>query len=278
MSDTEGKISIVHGDSVTIHSYLAPEEGDLVCSQIIETASRLVIVDAQLLKPYAQEVRAYADGLGKPIDRVVLSHAHPDHFCGLEVFADVPIHATPMTTWIMNSFGQGVMDFKRQSLGDRAHLLAERFVAPTHQLDAGPETIDGVGFVFQPVLDCEQTEVTMVELPAMRALIAQDVIYNGIYPVVGDKNPQREYMFDGWIAALKEIQGRDYAVILPGHGGPCDPSVIPGMIEFIAFGKQLFEAGTPADEFKAKVIERYPNLKGPDLIDYSVIFLYYSNW
>lgn len=264
--------------SVKIHSYLAPEDGDLVTSQVIETANRLVIVDAQLLLPYAREVRAYAEGLGKPIDRVILSHSHPDHFCGLEVFADLPVHSTAMTQWIMNSFGQGILDFKRQSMSDRASLLAEKLVVPSVLVEAGTETIDGVEFVFQPILDCEQTEVLMIELPAQRTLIAQDVVYNGVYPVVGDRNPKRERMFDGWVTALQDIQARDYTWILPGHGLPCDPGVIPGMIEYIQWTKQLFESGVAPEEFKARVIERYPNLQGPDLLDYALVFMYYSNW
>jgi glyoxylase-like metal-dependent hydrolase (beta-lactamase superfamily II) len=33
----------------------------------------------------AQGFRAYADSLGKPIDRVIITHAHPDHFLAVDV-------------------------------------------------------------------------------------------------------------------------------------------------------------------------------------------------
>src|SRR4051812_32625135 len=110
--ETKGDVSILRGANVTVHSYMAPAEGDLVNSDIIGTSGRLIIVDAQLLLPYAKRVRAYAEGLGKPIDRVIVTHAHPDHFSGLEVFADLPIHAGPGTSYALATFGKGIMDFK----------------------------------------------------------------------------------------------------------------------------------------------------------------------
>src|SRR4051794_11646657 len=123
-----GQVSVLAGDGVTIHSYMSPEDGDLVCSVIVETSNRLIIVDAQLLLPYARAVRMYAERLGKPIDRVILTHNHPDHFSGLEVFEDLPIHATAFTTYAVTTWGQGIMDFKRQTLGDRAGVYATKLV------------------------------------------------------------------------------------------------------------------------------------------------------
>jgi glyoxylase-like metal-dependent hydrolase (beta-lactamase superfamily II) len=36
----------------------------------------VVIFDGQLLLPYADEVASYGQRLGKPIDRIILSHVH----------------------------------------------------------------------------------------------------------------------------------------------------------------------------------------------------------
>lgn len=276
--ETRGSVSVLTGRAVTVHSYMAPAEGDLVCSDIIETSDRLIVIDAQLLLPYARAVREYAAGLGKPIDRVVVTHAHPDHFSGLEVFADLPIHAGPGTAYALGSFGKGIMDFKRQTLGERAGDYASTLPMPSVVVAPGSETVDGVELVFTPIPDTEHNEMLTIEIPAEGILIASDMVYNGVHPVVGDKNAKRVRMFDGWVAALEQLQARNPAWIVPGHGVPCQATVIPGIIEYIQAGKQLFESGVSEPEFKAEMLRRYPALQGADLVEYSLIFLYHSDW
>src|ERR1700731_5384822 len=80
-----------------IHSYLSPAEGLHVNTQMVEGPNAVVIFDGQLLLPYADEVASYVQMLGKPIDRIILSHAHTDHWGGLQVlierFPDAPVFA-----------------------------------------------------------------------------------------------------------------------------------------------------------------------------------------
>jgi len=273
-----GQVSVLTGDAVTIHSYMAPEDGDLTCSVIIETAKRLIIVDAQLLMPYARAVRMYAERLGKPIDRVIVTHNHPDHFSGLEAFADLPIAATGFTTYALSNWGKGIMDFKRQTLGPRAGLYATQFVVPTVTINPGSETVDGVELVFKPVQDSEQAEILTIELPAQKTVITSDIVYNRVHPAVGDKNAKREFMFDGWVKALADLQAGNFEWIVPGHGEPVGPDVLGQVSDYVKFAKQQFESGGNADAFKAALHERYPNLRGDELMDYSVFFLYQSQF
>jgi glyoxylase-like metal-dependent hydrolase (beta-lactamase superfamily II) len=272
-----GQVTVLAGDDVTVHSFMAPEDGDMVCSVIIETPKRSIIVDAQLLMPYAQGVRMYAEKLGKPIDRVIVTHAHPDHFSGLEAFADLPIHATQFTSYALGTWGQGIMDFKRNTLGDRAGQYATKLVVPTVTVAPGSETVDGVELVYKPVQNSEQAEILMVELPAQKTIITSDVVYNRVHPAVGDKNPQREFMFDGWVSALADLQSGGYDWIVPGHGEPTPPSALAPLSEYIQYARQLFESGVSADAFKTSLQQKYPDLRGAELMDYSVFFLYYSN-
>lgn len=278
MLEPVGQVSILKSGPATIHSFMAPADGDMVCSQVIETESRSIIVDAQLLLPYATALRAYVERLGKPIDRVVISHAHPDHWCGLQVFADLPIYAMPTTQYVIATYGQGMMDYKRSTMGDRAALLAEKLVLPSNHLEEGNQQIDGLEMVYRRIVDAEAPEIAVIELPQLSTLVAQDLVYNRVYPAVGDKNQQGQYLFDGWIAALRDLQSKNYQWILPGHGEPCDPSVIPGVIEYIQYTKQLFESGVKPEEFKTRVLERYPDLRAPELLDFTLVYLYFRNW
>src|SRR5258705_5062706 len=80
-----GAILVSQFGPVKIHSYLSPADGLQVNTQMIEGPNAVVIFDGQLLLPYADEVASYVQTLGKPIGRIILSHAHTDHWVGLQV-------------------------------------------------------------------------------------------------------------------------------------------------------------------------------------------------
>src|ERR1700736_2805781 len=96
-SDRMGAILVSQFGPVKIHSYLSPLDGFHVNTQMIEGPTAVVIFDGQLLLPYADEVASYVQTLGKPVDRIILSHAHTDHWSGLQVlterFADARVFA-----------------------------------------------------------------------------------------------------------------------------------------------------------------------------------------
>jgi glyoxylase-like metal-dependent hydrolase (beta-lactamase superfamily II) len=73
---------------------------DHVHAYVIELEHAVVVVDTTLAVSSASEVRAKADSLGKPIEAVLLTHGHPDHYTGLVKFADLPRLAS-----------QGCLDF-----------------------------------------------------------------------------------------------------------------------------------------------------------------------
>src|SRR5882762_11336965 len=83
-----GAILVSQFGPVKIHSYLSPADGLQVNAQMIEGPNAVVIFDGQFLLPYADEVASYVRMLGKPVDRIILSHAHTDHWAGLQVLTE----------------------------------------------------------------------------------------------------------------------------------------------------------------------------------------------
>src|ERR1700722_20339362 len=86
--DRMGAVLVSQFGPVKIHSYLSPADGFQVNTQMVEGPNAVVIFDGQLLLPYADEVASYVETLGKPIDRIILSHAHTDHWGGLQVLTE----------------------------------------------------------------------------------------------------------------------------------------------------------------------------------------------
>ena len=83
-----GAILVSQFGPVKIHSYLSPADGLQVNTQMIEGPDAVVIFDGQLLLPYADEVASYVQTIRKPVDRIILSHAHTDRWGGLQVLTE----------------------------------------------------------------------------------------------------------------------------------------------------------------------------------------------
>src|SRR5205814_10503969 len=108
--------------NVRIHTFISSFADNNIANatHIIESKSKLVLVDGQFLAPYARKFRYYADSLGKPIDRLYLSHRHPDHWFGLgTAFSDIPIYALPETISFVKEHGEDSLEDHRK-LGDLA--------------------------------------------------------------------------------------------------------------------------------------------------------------
>ena len=73
---------------------------DHVHAYVVELENSVVVVDATLALSSARDLRTVAESFGKPIEAVLLTHGHPDHYTGLAEFADLPRLAS-----------QGCLDF-----------------------------------------------------------------------------------------------------------------------------------------------------------------------
>jgi glyoxylase-like metal-dependent hydrolase (beta-lactamase superfamily II) len=270
-----GRFSVLRQGNIAIHSYLCPDDSEMVCSQIIETPNRLVLVDAQQFIHYASEVRAYMNRLNKPIDRVIITHSHPDHWMGSVCFEDLPIYSLKETREEIATIGDYLVFLKRKEVED---ISGYHKVVPSRLLVEGDMVIDGLRYRLTKIVDAEMAFMLCIELPDLKVLLAQDLVYNQVYPCVGEKNAKGEFLFDGWIKVLREFQKNDYTMVIPGHGEPTTPAVFEEMITYIQFAKQLFDSGANDKTFKQALMQKYPTYRVEQLLDISNLFLYHRDW
>src|SRR5260370_30426300 len=119
-------IIVKRAGDVRIHTFVSAFTADNIANatHIIESQNALVLVDGQFLAHYAREFRRYADDLartsGKKIERLYLSHSHPDHWFGLgAAFDDIPIYALPETIAFIKDHGEASVQHHLKKLGDQ---------------------------------------------------------------------------------------------------------------------------------------------------------------
>ena len=175
------KIVERRADHVRIHSFISSFSYDDIANttHIVESRETLVVIDGQFLVPYAKQFRAYTNSLGKPIERLYLSHRHPDHWFGLATaFRDVAIYALPETIDFIKQQGEAT---RQDHLAKLGALAPDSILVPQNVAEVGEETIDGVTYLFDKVVDTEIDFLLTIKLPALGVYIPQDLVYSGTH-------------------------------------------------------------------------------------------------
>lgn len=244
---------------VRIHTFISSFTDDNIANatHIIESKNNLVLVDGQFLVPYALQFRHYANSIGKKIDRIYLSHRHPDHWFGLgAAFHDIPIYALSKTIEFLTKDGKTSL----QDHWKMGNLAPKHLVIPKNTVRTGEEIIDGVKYVFDEVIDTEIDFLLTIGLPDVGVFIAQDLIYSGTHLYL------TKYM-EHWIRILQNMLLSDYDLFLPGHGFPADKNEVAKNIEYLSVAMDAVGKGLINDTFKSFMLERFPERKCPAIFD-----------
>lgn len=263
----KGTVEVIKQGNVTIHSYMSPAEGLRATSQIIETKNKLVIIDVQYFRAYAEEVLAYSKSLGKPVDRVIVSHSHPDHWLGLEYFTGYPIYALEETKAEIDGGGDMIIGLVQSVYGE---MVADKKVVPGQVISEGAVSIDGLEYQFEKVLDAEAGVQLLIKIPAVKTLVCQDIVYNDTHLFIGQKE------FEKWgetLNYLKSLKG--YEIVLSGHGPATDVKIFDELIEYLTHVEKVFAATDNGEDLKQGIIEKYPEYHGEALIDISNMYYLY---
>jgi len=249
-----------------IHTLISPPDMFANTSHIIELPSQSIIIDGQFFAPYAAELRAYVDQLGKPVSRFYISHDHPDHYLGFgDAFPEAPVYALKEIRESIEKDGQAGLEERQAKFGP---LIASKLNVPTHEIVPGSEEIDGVTFIFERATDNEAPVSLVVKLPELGAAIVQDIVYNDVHLFIAGPTT-------GWKAALKAVKAEaGYDLILPGHGAPGSKALVDKDLAYLDAVDSILAQAKTAAEYKDKILKAYPDHGGAALIDIYLPYLY----
>jgi len=219
-----------------------------------------MLVDAQLTKTSAERVLQQVKETRKPLSLVYITHAHADHFLGLEVFKTayprVRILAPSVVLDRINRAYQTKIDKWKEILGSAAtsHAVA---IEP---FDDSVIEFESARIEILKHIQGDTDEDTMLWIPGQRTLIAGDVVFNDMHVYTAETNSQAR---GRWLKSLRRIRELRPTVVIPGHskvGAPLDASTAVEFTEryLLVFEEELKRAKDP-DSFINTMSERFPS-------------------
>ena len=237
----------------------------------------MLAIDAGGGPQHARNFIAAAKPLGKPFDRVVITHEHPDHIVGLTQFpADIEIVAQEETRAQMLKMGKPSTPayWSTNAAWGRADDV-NRIVLPTVTFRDRMSVYYGetqVDFIWPG--RAHTSGDALVKLPKERILFMGDIGFFGVTPLNGSG------FIQDWIKVCDDIlRDPGVEIIVPGHGPVGGKSDLKEMREYLALllteGRRSYDAGISAGRAAAQMkLGKYATWTDPDRIVNNMARLY----
>lgn len=205
------------------------------------------------------------------MDRIIVSHGHPDHWSGLEVltarFSGAEVYALPGAVEFIGAAGDLMLGGLRQRLGVQ---VASKVTVPSQTIAVGAHTIDGIRLEFRQYLDAESNAQLVVLLPEQHIILAFDLAF-----AAGDHPFTVIPHFDHWIEILKSLKAIDgYDTVLIGHDLPTDPSAYDATIDYLKRAKAIYAGADDGATYAAELKAAFPQRAQQGWVDFSGMMLY----
>jgi len=241
--------------SLSIQSFTSSEPGAWSNSYLISGDSEAILFDVFMLHSDAKQI---ADGIaksGKTLKTVMVSHAHPDHFMGLDVvterFPKVRVVSTQNVVTDIKTDGPWMFSMLRDKLGLGGPT---RLVIPA-SLAESDLTIEGAKLEVVEFGEAESKHMAAVYIPTLKALLSADLVYNQAHLYLQEKH------LESWLARLDELEtyaNNRVTTIYPGHGKSAGLELIAQTRAYLHDFADAVRSGN-AKNVEEAMLGKYPN-------------------
>jgi len=209
-SHGEGKLETI--------TCISDDNGFAVASVIVLGKEECVLLDCQWTLSNAHRVAAEILETGRKLTAVFISHAHPDHYFGAEVyqdtFPDAKIYAQP----------EDIKTIDRELFGkiDHWEKIVGKLNCPHKPLNLIPFEDDSIE------IEGEKIEIikkvwgdlkynTVMYIPSIKTLYGSDVLFNEAHAFTCEVSAKGRAK---WRAEMDRLEKMGAEVIIPGHAKP----------------------------------------------------------
>jgi glyoxylase-like metal-dependent hydrolase (beta-lactamase superfamily II) len=249
---------------VAVERFSASEPGAWSNSYLVSDDGEALLFDVFQLRSDAEKLAHAVRASGKRLTKVWVSHAHPDHFLGLDVIVDEFPDAEVLTTQSvlddLRADGPWMYDLLKGKLGPEApERLIEPVAVDDQNVRVGATALEIVEFG-----PGEAKHHAALRLIDRDAILASDVIYNGAHLYL------QEHNLEGWLARLDELDRfaarHGVQTIHPGHGPAGGLSLIDATREYLTAFASAVQTGN-VDDAREAIVSRFPDHRVQQFLD-----------
>lgn len=245
---------------LTFHVFTSEDDGFFDNSVIVEGDKDLLLIDAQLTRANALKVLDLIRSLKKNLKQIYITHEHPDHFLGLEVFKD----AFPQVEILANStVASRIADVYGAKLEKWHGILGSNAATrevPITRYDGDQLSIEGSKIEVHKHLQGDTDENSYIWFPKERVAVVGDMAYDQMHVYTVETTPEGRKR---WFQNLDMLAKQNPRIVIPGHNLPNKKLDAHSAIDFtkdylLVFEEELSKSSRRA-EFRNRMKIRYPN-------------------
>lgn len=243
--------------SLSIHRFASSEAGAWSNSYVVTNDSEALLFDVPMLHSDATKVAENIAEKRKTLTTVMISHAHPDHFMGLDVikarFPDARIVSTANVVADIKADGPWMFSMLQGKLGSEAPrqlVVPEVLVEPVLQIDITKLQVAEFG-------ECESKHIASVYVPELKALLSADLVYNHAHLYLQERH------LESWLSRLDELElfaKARVATIYPGHGEAASLELIEQTRAYLHDFADAVKGGD-AKKTEQLMLSKYPDYR-----------------
>ncbi|WP_269305809.1 MBL fold metallo-hydrolase [Aeromicrobium sp. HA] len=186
-------------------------------STLVLGPTEALLVDTQYLPEHVEEVRRRIEASGRTLTTIFITHAHYDHFFGLETLLKSFPGAKAIATVAVASAAAAELEESRETSRDMFSGAALDTTVVPAAFEGDSFTIDGeeVRIVELPQADIHPTAA--LHIPSIGAVIAGDAIYNGVNPFLAVSTVDE---WPRWVESTDIIAALEPKLVVAGHKRP----------------------------------------------------------
>ena len=230
-------------------------------STLIYGEREAILVDAQFIKNDIHELGNVIEELGRTLTTIFITHGHADHYFGIDVLAErFPGVRVVATAKVVDD----IVARGKQDLATFAAWFGDNLVVPA----SVPEPLDGDVLIIEghrlQVIDVDQADISpssAVYVPQLGAVIAGDLVYNGIHQMLALTGPAE---WKRWAASIEGIAALRPRTVVAGHKKPeasddDGEAILASTTDYILDFARIAETAASPEEVIKAMLDLYPD-------------------
>jgi glyoxylase-like metal-dependent hydrolase (beta-lactamase superfamily II) len=228
---------------------------------IITGPTEAVLVDTLYTPDDVDRLGTAIEATGKTLTTIYITHAHFDHYVGLGALLERFPQARGVA---LAPVAQLARENLEADIATTDVWLPGKVVAYSKLpdvLEGDTITLDGHQLLAIEVGQADIAHSTVLHVPVIDAVVAGDVVYNGVHQMLGLTGPDD---WKRWIESVDKVEALKPSVVVAGHkqaDRPDDdvPAILDGTREYIAAFLEEFADAEDAETLIARMSERFPD-------------------